>query len=80
MKFPSPMRRATLSSRDFSTRVIRILMVNVTINTLNQLYNFLVYMHSLLRCSSSYLPNYPTGTLQSRPRQLVRLQSTIPTW
>lgn len=35
MKLPSPMKRTTLSSKDFSTRVIRILMVNTKSNILN---------------------------------------------
>lgn len=44
MKFPSPMKRATLSSQDFSIRAIRILKVNVGTNIPFYQYNtFIVH-------------------------------------
>lgn len=60
MKLPSPMKRTTLSSKDFSTKVIRILMVNVRIYTIHFYVHKTFILHTKFLDSQLYdFPNYP---------------------
>lgn len=72
MKLPSRMKKTTLNSKDFSTRVIKTL----TVNTLNLLFIFFSFMIYNIMISLTY----PVGLPQIHPHPLARLQSTTHTW
>lgn len=67
MKLPSPMKRATLSSKDFSTRVNKILMVNVNINILKCSLIFIIISSCTQTTPKLYCLSSPESTPSTGP-------------
>lgn len=80
MKSQSPMKRTTLNSKDFSTRVTRILMVSPKKHIFDSHFFFLNSLRTLhgMKCYDS--PTYPFWPFQSQPHLQVHPQSTTRTW